>query len=469
MTDRHVDLLNADIAALQPPSARRMLDIRDKREAGLTLRVVSKTRGRETKRAWCWRYLDAEGMQRRLVFGHWPVMDYREAVEAFRRAKEARARGEDPIEAREASRRTLAGRMTFSGLVEKYEAIKAPNLKTGRETMRLLRRHVEPAIGTLAVADITGDHIRSLIYAERERLARDDKTLREAGRKPRTFVLVNRIFAACGSIFTFALDENLITSTPMPRMKRGSALLPVENAKSRLFADEEIAAFWNKVDDTKMDLRTRTALKLVLLTAMRPGEVLGLTRRDVDLSATFVDRRNGVERVRGNGLVTLRDTKKSRRDTKKLRERLVPLSRQARALIASALKGVAPDREAFLFPAEAEGDTKPMDGTTLSRAMMRRRRAFGFDEAPVDAQFTPHRLRAAAAFLIERLGFGSSVARDVLGHVDASVLRQHYSGYDGLPARLDALEALANEVERIARQTQVEGEDEVRRDRGDKA
>jgi hypothetical protein len=50
------------------------------------------------------------------------------------------------------------------------------------------------------------------------------------------------------------------------------------------------------------------------------------------------------------------------------------------------------------------------------------------------------------------------VARDVLGHVDGSVLRQHYSGYDGLPARLDALEALASEVERIAGQAQVREE-----------
>src|SRR6516164_6739222 len=113
---------------------------------------------------------------------HWPAMDYRQAVEAFRKAKEARAKGEDPVEAKDASRRALAGRMTVSGLVERYEAVRAPDLKTGRETMRLLRRHVEPAIGKLAIADVTGDHIRSLIYAERKRLARDDKALREAGR-----------------------------------------------------------------------------------------------------------------------------------------------------------------------------------------------------------------------------------------------------------------------------------------------
>jgi integrase len=450
MTDRHADLLNADIAALQPPSARRMLDIRDKREAGLTLRVVSKTKGRDAKRAWCWRYLDAAGKHRRLVFGHWPAMDYRQAVEAFRKAKEARSKGEDPVEVKDASRRALAGRMSVSDLIRRYETLKAPALKSGSETLRLLRRHVEPAIGKVAVADVTGDHIRRLIAAERERLARDDKVLRETGRKPRTFVLVNRIFAACGSIFTFALDENLIPLSPMPRMRRGSGMLPAENAKSRTFADEEIATFWNRIDETGMDARTRAALRLVLLTGMRPGEILGLRRRDVDLSATFVDRRGGAERVRGNGLIVLRDTKNRR-------ERITPLSEPARILMAAALRDANSDRDAFIFAVRSgAGEAKPMDGTTLSRAMMRRRASFGFDKAPTNAQFTPHRLRAAAAFLIERLGFGSSIARDVLGHVDGSVLRQHYSGYDGLPARLDALEALASEVERIARQAQVQ-------------
>ena len=199
-----------------------------------------------------------------------------------------------------------------------------------------------------------------------------------------------------------------------------------------------------------MDARTRAALRLVLLTGMRPGEILGLRRRDVDLSATFVDRRGGAERVRGNGLIVLRATKNGR-------ERITPLSEPARILMAGALKDANPDRDAFIFAVRSgAGQAKPMDGTTLSRAMMRRRASFGFDKAPASAQFTPHRLRAAAAFLIERLGFGSSIARDVLGHVDGSVLRQHYSGYDGLPARLDALEALASEVERIAGQAQVQ-------------
>ena len=84
-----------------------------------------------------------------------------------------------------------------------------------------------------------------------------------------------------------------------------------------------------------------------------------------------------------------------------------------------------------------------MEPQALARAMSRRRDVFG-------EEMTPHRLRAMAAFLVEKLGFGSAVARDVLGHIDGSVLRRNYSGFDGLPARLDALEAVAIEIERLS-------------------
>ena len=327
--------------------------------------------------------------------------------------------------------------MSVLDLIERYEAVRAPALKTGGETVRLLRRHVAPAIGAIAVADVTGDHIRRLLAAERERMARDDATLQKRGLKPRTFTLLSRIYAACGSLFSFAVAEEAIAATPLPRLKKGGSLLPAENAKARAFSDEEITGFWSRIDETGMDARTRTALKLVALTAMRPGEVLGLRRRDIDLSATFVDRRGGAERVRGNGLVTLRDTKNGL-------TRVIPLSPDARALAAAALRSARQGRDALLFPAKtSDGTAKPMGTPALARAMSRRRDVFG-------EEMTPHRLRAMAAFLVEKLGFGSAVARDVLGHVDGSVLRRNYSGFDGLPARLDALEAIAIEIGRLS-------------------
>ena len=445
MTDRHLDLRSADIGSLNPPSTRRMLDIRDKREPGLILRLTSKSKTGGTKRSWTWRYRNRSGKQPRIVFGHWPQMTYDEAVRSLGEARDAQAAGEDPIEAKRASARALSGRLTVSDLVERYAVVRAPSLKSGGAVVRTLRKNVAPAIGSLAVADVTGDHIRRLLTSERERMAREaaarQKSRQETGGRPpqpRTFITLNRIYAACGSLFTFAVNESIITTSPMPRLKKGAGILPSENPKGRMFTDAEIGAFWNKLDKTGMDARTRNALKLVLLTGMRPGEVLGLRRRDVDLSAAFVDRRGGIERTRGHGLVTLTDTKNAL-------PRIVPLSPQARAIMADALRSAGGAIDAYVFAAETEGEKpKPMEPQTLARAMFRRDDVFG--------GITPHRLRAMCAFLIERLGFGSAAARDVLGHIDGSVLRRAYSGFDGLPARLDAIEALALEVERIAGQ-----------------
>ena len=325
--------------------------------------------------------------------------------------------------------------MRVSDLIDRYGAVRSPALKSGGETMRLLRKHVAPAIGGTAVTDVTGDQIRRILTTERERLARDDAALRKKGLKPRTFTLLSRIYAACGSLFSFAVAEEAIPATPLPRLKKGGSILPAENAKGRAFSDEEVVSFWSRIDETGMDARTRAALKLIALTALRPREILGLRRRDIDLSASFVDRRGGIERVRGNGLLTVRD--------KNDLTRVVPLSLAGRALVAETLLSAGAGREEFLFPADtADGTAKRMAPQTLARAMLRRRDLFG-------EEMTPHRLRAMAAFLVEKLGFGSAVARDVLGHIDGSVLRCNYSGFDGLPARLDALEAVAIEIERL--------------------
>jgi integrase len=181
-------------------------------------------------------------------------------------------------------------------------------------------------------------------------------------------------------------------------------------------------------------------LRAILLTAMRPSEVLGLRRRDIDMSAAFVDRRGGGERRREGGLVTLKDTKNSM-------SRIVPLSPPARAVLADALRSAGQGLDDYVFPAETRsGEAAPMEAQALARAMARRSDVFGDD-------ITPHRLRAMAANLVERLGFGSLAASDVLGHVDRSVNRRSYSTYDNLPARADALDAVAAEIERIADQT----------------
>jgi integrase len=385
-------------------------------------------------------------------------MGYAAAVEALKEARQSRSAGADPLAVQDDAKRAMAGRATMSDLIERYAAVRAPALKSGGEVVRLLRKHVAPVLGAMAAANVNENHVYMVLSKERERLAKadaeiqksDDERRREAqkaGRLPpkplkrRTFTLLNRVAAAMGSLLTFALSEKVIKTSPMPKLEKGRGPLPAEREKGRDFSDAEVRRVWTAIDSTKMDTRTKNALRLVLLTAMRPGEALGLRRRDVDLSAGFVDRRRGGERRRDVGLVTLRDTKNGL-------GRVIPLSPQARAVLAEALKNAGPGLDDYVFPAETvDKDTppKPMEPQALARAMARRLDVFGDG-------ITPHRLRAMAANLVEKLGFGGRVADDVLGHRDRSVRWRSYSTYDDLPGRTDALEAVAAEIERISGQ-----------------
>ena len=91
MTDRHLGLRSSDIGELNPPSTRRMLDVRDKRERGLVLRLTSKSKG-GAMRSWTWRYRDGAGKQRRIVLGRWPAMTYEAAVKSLKEARRPRRR-----------------------------------------------------------------------------------------------------------------------------------------------------------------------------------------------------------------------------------------------------------------------------------------------------------------------------------------------------------------------------------------
>ena len=176
MADRHIDLRSADIGNLHPPSSRRMIDLPDKRERGLVLRLC-RNAGSDTRLV-----VALSGHRRPSAPDHSRSLardQLRGGGQAVAGSPPSQSAGKDPIEAHSAVHRALDGRMRVADLIERYEAVRSPALKSGGETMRLLKKHVAPAIGGVAVADVTGDHIRRLLAAERERLARDDAGLRK--------------------------------------------------------------------------------------------------------------------------------------------------------------------------------------------------------------------------------------------------------------------------------------------------
>jgi len=154
------------------------------------------------------------------------------------------AEGKDPVADRVAER----GHGTFAELAERYlnEHAKKHN-KSWKQPDALVRRYLLPRWGKLA--NVT---------------RRDVEVMHTSIEKP---ILANQVIAAASSIFSWAVKKAIITINPCVGVDRNKT-----TARERVLSDSEVALFWPKLNP---------ALKMILLTGQRPGEVEHLRREHV--------------------------------------------------------------------------------------------------------------------------------------------------------------------------------------------
>src|SRR6516165_5649442 len=80
-------------------------------------------------------------------------------------------------------------------------------------------------------------------------------------------VLANQVLAAASAIFSWAMRQEIIAANPCSGVEKNDT-----TSRERVLSDAEIAAFWPHLS---------AALKMVLLTGQRPGEVGHLRRAHV--------------------------------------------------------------------------------------------------------------------------------------------------------------------------------------------
>lgn len=199
-----------------------------------------------------------------------------------------------------------------------------------------------------------------------------------------------------------------------------------EKSKERHLSADEVPVFWPMAGSAehpaKITEASKLALRLILATAQRPGEVLGMRKDELDANwETSNDPGWTIpgERVK-NG-----------------RTHRVPLSPLALDLIreAVALSGDSP----FVFPSpRGKG---PMLVSSLSHAIARSQ-FFGLDP------FTPHDLRRSASTHMGRkeCGVRPHVVSRVLNHIDQTVRAKHYDPYDYDDEKREALNAWARRL-----------------------
>ena len=162
------------------------------------------------------------------------------------------ARGGDPAAERKAQR----GSGTFAELADRYlEHAKKVN-KSWAQARALVQRHLLPKWGKLQTTAITRSDIKAM-------MARIEAP-----------VTANQTLAAASAILTWAVKEELAAANPCKLIDRNPT-----KSRERVLADLEVPLFWKAFGEA--DLVTGAALKTILLTGQRPGEVARMRREHI--------------------------------------------------------------------------------------------------------------------------------------------------------------------------------------------
>ena len=373
------------IANLPKPETRKIFW--DTVQAGLGLKVMPT--GTKTFIA-VYRH---GGRPRWYSLGRYPRIGLKEARQAARVIMARAAIGEDPQTEKMETRQGE----TLRELQQRYlkEHARRTN-KSWRQADALMRGYVLGTLGARKAKDITRRDVRRIF---------NELTIAKV--RP---VLANQVLAAISAVFTWAVKQDILTDNPARGIDRNKT-----NGSERALSDAEIARVWPELDE--LGLFGATALRLILLTAQRPGEVCAMRWQDVDPEARTWT-------LPGEPATGWPGTKNGRRHT-------VPLTDSAVEL----LREFDPQANGPVFPGRGDRPMSIPAAGAIWKAL----------EIP---RFRPHDLRATAASGMDRLGVPKEHISRILNHVEGGVTAG-YIRHEAEQQKRRALEAWGARVDQI--------------------
>jgi len=315
-----------------------------------------------------------EGKARRLTFGNYPQISVAEAHAAYGKALTDLEKGTDAGASLVTANKENRIAPTVNILIDEYlEKWAKPRKRSWKEDERILKKDVASYLGNNKAKDVKKRDIISLL----------DQVL---GRG--SLIAANRTLAVVRRMFNFAIERDIIESTPCYAVKAPSK----ENRRDRVLTEEEIKAFWYGLDNASMFEISKLALKLQLVTGQRKGEIVSAEWQDFDLQS---------------GWWTIPAVKAKNNNLHR-----VPLSSSALKILQE-LKEYSGD-SAWLFPSPKS--STHIIATAIDHALRK-----NLDKFKDVKPFTPHDLRRTAASHMTALGISRLVVSKLLNHVENSV------------------------------------------------
>ena len=394
-------LTDALIRTAAPPE--KLTELWDTRVAGLCLRISPG--GIKT---WTFRYRPKDSISfKRLGLGRYPEVGLAKARE---RAEEKRVEvsgGADPQGQRRAKRTAERSALTFNALADDYlERYARAHKRSWANDALYLRAHVRAAWGDKPANRITRADAASLLDA----IAKTAPTS------------ANRTQSILSRLFNWSIEFGLLELNPLARMPKRAK----EKAKDRVLSAEEIRALWGALDGGDS---VRAALRLLLLTGLRPGEVAGLAIEEVVDIDTPARARLEIpaDRMKGG------------------RAHVHPLAPMALEIVRAQLDRAI---EGQLHVFASEYDRGPIARHSLSQALKRIIKALRAD-AIRPPYPVPHDFRRSSATGLAALGISREDRLAVLAHAQDDVHGRHYDKHDRFAEKRRALQAWESHLAKI--------------------
>lgn len=322
----------------------------------------------------------AGARERRMTIGSFPDWSVKAAREQAKALKREIDVGHDPMAEREEERSA----QTIAALCDLFETEYLPNRrpKTREDYRSLIKLYIAPKLGRAKVAAVRHDDVAAL---HREIAARAPYQ-------------ANRVLAVISSLMAFAIRKKMREDNPA----KGIEPAP-EEKRERYLSPEEIGRLGEALD-AHPERTSANAIRLLLLTGARRGEVLSATWDQFDLS---------------RGVWT-----KPSMHTKQKKVHRVPLSAGAIALLNEMKREARPGAR-YVFPGRPKDDGTtgaPLAGIKRTWATVCRTAALE------DVRI--HDLRHSYASILASSGLSLQIVGALLGHTQPRTTARYAHLYD---------------------------------------
>ena len=293
----------------------------------------------------------------------------------------------------------------FSSFAEKY--LEDVKLAESTKALRVAtyERDIKSTFGNRLMTEISTDEIRRHCNKIKDRGA------------PSTAIFVRDLIA---NVYRYAIQRGHKFANPADEIANSS--IATFKKRERVLTPREIKLFFNTLEETQSDFALKKAVKFILLTMVRKGELVNATWDEVDF-------KNKVWTIPAERM-------------KAKRAHNVYLSEQAIDLIVAFQ--IYSEGSPYLLPGRINR-RQPIANSSLNRVIANCIKFINKNEQRID-DFTVHDLRRTGSTLLHEMGFNSDWIEKSLAHEQQGV-RAVYNKAEYAEQRKEMMQRWADQVD----------------------